>query len=106
MNDDFVIENVKTNIHNALTDPTVMKRISEGTFSRADFYHNGFLTLEEVSRLTKDFLGRIKGKDLLSDQQVETIFKESLLEKDETVMDAESFGVFLKIMMELIYEFL
>ncbi len=106
MNEDFIRENVKKNIHDLLIDPPAMRRLAEGAFKKADPLDNGFLTQDEIVRLTKDFLAKIQVPDLLSDQQIETIFKESLLNHEVQVMEVDSYVVFLKIFIEVIYEFL
>ncbi len=90
------IEIIRHNIYNFLIDHYKIKKLAMETFKKADIVGEGYLSLEEIQKFIKIFLRTIKCSDLLSEQQIETIFKECIKnEEEDDKMNQDDFAVFL-----------
>ena len=110
---------LRSNIYNCLIDHNVMKKLAEETFknvlarnSKAYIFEGGFdnefkdakiISINEVRELVQRFTMLINRKNIFTEQEIDTIYKECLV-KDEENLNQDDFTVFFQIFLELLYE--
>jgi hypothetical protein len=109
---------LRCNIYNCLIDHNLMKKLAEETFKNIaakDFNKKSIfqddsnfdtitaLTLSEVKELVQKFTMLIGYKNIFTEQEIETIYKECLA-TDQENLNQDDFIVFFQIFLELLYE--